>query len=414
MVNQVNEKTTEKNTVIKKRGRKPKKKQEENNDSTNDNVKNMNSENVVIKKKRGRKPKKKQEENETIEVKIPKKRGRKPKGGKIIATPEKSNITNNPMPNIILHLKCKKNNENNILSTMSYNPNISIPESYNIDNSSKLNKYSYEIIEPKTLKSSQSFYKNEYVNNNTDSINNDAENNLQHDMSSNNCENTYNNRCNNSCNNSCNNVCNYKNLDDNIHDAELSFNNNLINTNSREIWSKLKELQNKLHTNDISDKQSACFWCTYSFHNPAIFIPKFFINNRYEVYGCFCTPECAVAHLMNENIDSAIKFERYQFINHIYGEIYNYENNIKPAPNPHYLLDKFYGNLSITEYRKLLNRESLILIVDKPLTRVMPELYQDNSEIKTNIISDNKFSLKRKVKKKNKNNIITENFGFNN
>ena len=357
MVSVVNEK----NPVIKKnRGRRPKN-SIENNESTENFIKDNNTENVVIKKKRGRKPKKKPEDSETLEVKSPKKRGRKPKGGKIIATPEKNNVINDTMPNIILHLKCKKNNyNNNIISSMSYNPDISVPESYNIESASKLNKYSYEIID----------------SNNEDSL---------------------------------------KDISTNNNDFES--NNNLTGTNSsnnRELWTKLKDLQNKLHTNDISDKQSACFWCTYSFNNPAIFIPKFFMNDHYDVYGCFCSPECAVAHLMNENIDSSIKFERYQLINHIYGEIYNYENNIKPAPNPHYLLDKFYGNLSISEYRKLLNRESLILIVDKPLTRIMPELYEDNSEIKTNIISDKKFSLKRTVKKKNKNNIMTENFGFNN
>ena len=32
----------------------------------------------------------------------------------------------------------------------------------------------------------------------------------------------------------------------------------------------------------------------------------------------------------------------------------NYTKNIKPAPNPHYTLEKFYGNLSIQEYRRLL------------------------------------------------------------
>lgn len=362
MVSVDNEKTNEKNLVIKKkRGRKPKKKVE-NSDLIEDNSKLLDSENVVIKKKRGRKPKKKPEESDPLEVKIPKKRGRKPKGGKIISTPEKNNVIDDVMPNIILHLKCKNTNyDNNMLSSMSYNPDISIPESYNIENTSKLNKYSYEIIDSSTEES------------------------LKH---------------------VCSNSDNF--------DSDLSYNKNLTDTNNKELWSKLKELQTKLHTNDISDKQSACFWCTFSFNNPAIFIPKFYINDHYEVYGCFCTPECAVAHLMNENIDSSIKFERYQFINHIYGEIYNYENNIKPAPNPHYLLDKFYGNLSIAEYRKLLNRESLILIVDKPLTRVMPELYEDNSEIKTNVISDKKFSLKRTVKKKNKSNIMTENFGFNN
>ena len=36
-----------------------------------------------------------------------------------------------------------------------------------------------------------------------------------------------------------------------------------------------------------------------------IYIPKYFMNETYHVYGCFCSPECAVAHLMEENIDSS-------------------------------------------------------------------------------------------------------------
>ena len=34
-----------------------------------------------------------------------------------------------------------------------------------------------------------------------------------------------------------------------------------------------------------------------------------------------------------------------------------------------------YGNLTIQEYRKLLKSERLLLIVDKPLTRILPELH---------------------------------------
>ena len=83
---------------------------------------------------------------------------------------------------------------------------------------------------------------------------------------------------------------------------------------------------------------------------------------------------------MEESIDSSTKFERYHLLNHIYAKIYNYTKNIKPAPNPYYMLDKYYGNLSIQEYRALLSNERLFLIVDKPLTRVMPELHQDNED----------------------------------
>jgi hypothetical protein len=87
---------------------------------------------------------------------------------------------------------------------------------------------------------------------------------------------------------------------------------------------------------------------------------------------------------MDENIDSSIKFERYHFINHLYGKIFNYEKNIKPAPNPYYMLNKYYGNLTIQEYRSLLRNERLFLIVDKPLTRILPELHEDNDEFLLN------------------------------
>ena len=51
----------------------------------------------------------------------------------------------------------------------------------------------------------------------------------------------------------------------------------------------------------------------------------------------------------------------------MYGPVYNYDKSIKPAPNPYYLLNKFYGNLSIIEYRKLFKSEQLIYTVNKPL-----------------------------------------------
>jgi hypothetical protein len=56
------------------------------------------------------------------------------------------------------------------------------------------------------------------------------------------------------------------------------------------------------------------------FDNPPVYIPKHYINGTYEVYGCFCSPECAAAHLMKEPIDSSTKFERYYLLNSIYGK----------------------------------------------------------------------------------------------
>ena len=119
---------------------------------------------------------------------------------------------------------------------------------------------------------------------------------------------------------------------------------------------------------------------------------------------------------MEENIDSSTKFERYHLLNHIYSKIYDYKKNIKPAPNPYYMLEKYYGNLSIQEYRALLSNERLFLIVDKPLTRIMPELHQDNEEhiMNNKIIPSNNYNVKKKLARKvqTKNNIVSEKFGM--
>lgn len=188
----------------------------------------------------------------------------------------------------------------------------------------------------------------------------------------------------------------------------------------KEIWEKLRILKLKLHLNEVSDKNSNCFWCTCAFDNPSIYIPKQERNNIIEVYGCFCSPECAVAFLKNEPIDCSILWERYALLNNIYGKIYNYDINIKPAPNPYYTLDKYYGNLTIQEYRKLLSKDRLFLVVNKPLTKILPELYEENNEMPTifnNILTDTSNGKKYRLKSGKTNNtkmsILSNNFGLN-
>ena len=178
----------------------------------------------------------------------------------------------------------------------------------------------------------------------------------------------------------------------------------------------MKQLERDLHINNVNNSKCACFWDTCEFDNPPVYIPKYFINGSYHVYGCFCSPECGVAYLMNECLDSSTKFERYHLFNHIYGKIYDYKKNIKPAPNPYYMLEKYYGNLSTQEYRTLLKNDRLFLIIDKPLTKVLPELHDDNDDFILNnkiIPSNNTYQVKHKLlkKKNNKNSILNEKFG---
>jgi len=296
---------------------------------------------------------------------IIKKRGRKPKGGKIIQQIVALNNNKDIKPNIILHLKCSlKDLYKNVTALgqatetsdfMSYNE-------YSYDAICQLNNNQNETSQPK------------------DSYEEDA---TETSMTV------------------------YDNTNDDNYKSNMM--------DSKHIFKKLKSLQHNLHINNVNDKKSACFWCTCDFDNPPIYIPKHFIKETYEVYGCFCSPECGTAYLMKENIDISEKFERYHLINNIYTKIYDYKKSIKPAPDPYYILDKYYGNLSIQEYRTLLRGERLFLVVDKPLTRILPELHEDNDDfiINNKIIPSNTYQIKKKLQKKQtKNNILNEKFGL--
>lgn len=191
------------------------------------------------------------------------------------------------------------------------------------------------------------------------------------------------------------------------HEDPITKENDTVSLNAR-----LKILAQNLHTNNIPDKRSACFWCTCDYDNPSIYIPKYIIDNAYHVYGCFCSPECATGYLFDQSdIDSSVKFERYSHLNHLYCKIYNYDRNIKPAPKPHYILDKFYGTLNIQEYRQLLKCERLLLMVEKPLIRSLPELHIDNDECLLER-TGSKLKLKTSKNKQSKSEIIVNNFNI--
>ena len=329
----------------------------------NKKISKKDAENIMKPKKRGRKPKK----TAPKEKPPPKKRGRKPKGGKII---KKNNITNtNKTPlqetNIVLHLKCSSDSINKNSYLMNYTPNINEPQAYNDDNNQIFNK-NYHVLET-----------------------------TQNNVSKINC----------------------KSIQHKIKNTSVDTSNE---SSIKQIYQKLNELKRNLKNNNVSDKRSACFWCTYEFDNPAIHIPKSYNNDILDVYGCFCSPECALAYLKNEQIDDSTKWERYSLLNNVYCKVYNYTKNIKPAPPPQYTLEKFYGNLSIQEYRKLLSKERILMVVNKPMTKILPELYEENNEIpniNNNILNkknknDINFRLQRSNVKKTKSNSLFNNFNL--
>jgi hypothetical protein len=402
-----------------------------------------------------------------IEEKVAKKRGRKPKGGKIITQQVNETNNTNDMPNIILHLKCflssiQNNNEND--SFNGNNNDSSDVQSYDSSQLSGSEINSIVHAEKKEINrldnvcgadnNSRSNIKNISGifnnNNNNEILSNKSDhlykvydpniplhetrggfaemenNSMNSSMNSNMFNITYSPDINLystgsignhgiQSNHSIHSIQGTNNgiINDNDNDDDT----NTHNLNEREIWRKINQLKLSFHKSDICQniggtQRSACFWCTCEFDSPAIYIPKSCSKESYQVYGCFCSPECAAAFLMNENVDTSTRFERYHLLNSIYGKIYKYEKSIKIAPNPYYLLNKYYGNLTIQEYRKLFQSDQMIYVVNKPLTHILPELYEDNNDflLNTKIIPTHSVNIKKN--KPLKSNILNNAFGI--
>jgi hypothetical protein len=292
-----------------------------------------------------------------------KKRGRKPKGGKLIQNLSQANTTVQVVPNIILHLKC---------GAADIDPG---PLSALNDNFKPGDVVSFNAMDPKGSDLHDSYHSEMQML---------TSNPLPAAAAA----------------ATTTNMCNYNYLNDVGSDDDCD---DAGDSSTKKIMKKLNHLKTSFHMSDLfqaigaAPRRSCCFWDTCEFDTPPVYLPKCISNNGvYVVYACFCSPECALAYLMNDRLDTSVKFERCQMLNAMHGKT---NVSIKPAPNPQYTLSKFYGNLTIQEYRKLFKSEQIVYVVNKPLTHILPEIYEENNDFMLNnkIIPTNNYKLKKKT-----------------
>jgi hypothetical protein len=92
----------------------------------------------------------------------------------------------------------------------------------------------------------------------------------------------------------------------------------------------------------------ACFWCAHTFDWIPCIIPEREVNGVYNVYGNFCSPECAVSYLLSESIDPHVRWERMALLHRIYDQ--DGKRRISPAP-PRESLKIFGGPMTIESFR---------------------------------------------------------------
>jgi hypothetical protein len=125
-----------------------------------------------------------------------------------------------------------------------------------------------------------------------------------------------------------------------------------------------------------------CWWCCYSFNSIPIPLPRKTNNikslnpndkdvENFEVKGCFCSFNCALAYSNTydyKNLQYLVLyfFKRiYKLNNPSYSKEFIRNFSIKPAP-PKEILEKFGGSVSILEYRKSFDNSTNYRIIEFP------------------------------------------------
>lgn len=163
---------------------------------------------------------------------------------------------------------------------------------------------------------------------------------------------------------------------------------------SKELRDKVEDLQCLLHHSPeqclfLREKQSHCFWCTCPMQDgkededsetKKSTLPSFFIPTKVQPefkettgYGHFCSPNCAIAWLYQENISPHDKHERDQLIHLLFLPEGSTER-FRPAPDPRMVLAKYTGNLTPYEYRQLFQSELFLYPMQYNVTRQWKEL----------------------------------------
>ena len=161
-----------------------------------------------------------------------------------------------------------------------------------------------------------------------------------------------------------------------------------------------------------------CWWCCHHFNNDPVFVPKKFEDGVFQVFGNFCSYNCALSYNYNDSKTNLLEISEregliYLFLKKNNNIIFNKSIEIKYAP-PREVLNIFGGILSIDDFRKCdrhykINYPPMITIIpeleemefNKKITDDINTAREIRSDFKTPVVKKNKFLLKRskKVKK---------------
>ena len=107
----------------------------------------------------------------------------------------------------------------------------------------------------------------------------------------------------------------------------------------------------------------ACFWDCHPFRGNPCAIPMVIEEGIWRVYGNFCSPECAAAHLFHERLDSNVQWERYALLNRLYAPTSEVGVRLAPSRN---IIRLFGGPLDVSDFRAINTEQRMRIDVMTP------------------------------------------------
>jgi hypothetical protein len=171
---------------------------------------------------------------------------------------------------------------------------------------------------------------------------------------------------------------NIPNINDIVRESQETMTHEpFVNTNPLKIVSVLKDFEEKNKNKEWPLNTSiSCYWCCHRFENAPIGIPVNVVNDAFEVYGCFCSLECAAAYNFDQNKNQDEMWERYNLLN-LMSRRMRLHNVVRSAP-PRLALKIFGGHLDIDAFRAFNNTKKLVNINFPPMTSITQQLEEIN------------------------------------
>lgn len=125
-----------------------------------------------------------------------------------------------------------------------------------------------------------------------------------------------------------------------------------------------------------SNTTICCYWCCNKFESAPVGIPVYFEEDKFDVYGCFCSLECAAAYNFKNNHNIDEMWERFNLLN-LLGRRMGYRQHVKPAPD-RLSLKQFGGFMDIEQFRSYSNLNRFINVNFPPMNSLTQQLEEIN------------------------------------